>query len=86
MSISTGLLLITALAFIISMIVATIIWILGEFNSFRENGFKGQEKKSLLKIIKAEADHFRYFQRLYRTYWESGNAPTNELITFYHEQ
>lgn len=86
MSVSIGLLFITGLAFLISMIVAGIIWILSEINSLRENGFNGWQRKSVVKMIKAEIDHFNYFQKFYRTYWDNGNAPTNELIAFYHEQ
>ncbi|MGE5382952.1 MAG: hypothetical protein ACM3PX_05960 [Omnitrophica WOR_2 bacterium] len=83
--VTNGLLMITLLAFVISMLVAVIIWLLASVSSGHPVQGRG-EKAGLPETIKAEIKHFLSFQRVYRTYWYSGNAPSNELITFYHEQ
>lgn len=86
MSITEGLLIITGMTFAISMMVAAIIWLLSLYTSSREDNSSRYERKSFLRSIKSEFRYFNRFQKVYRTYWYSGAAPTNELIAFYHEQ
>lgn len=85
MSIGEGLFMISSLAFIISMLVAAIIYLLTTFNSMKEKT-EDAKSTSLRQTIMDEVKHFNSFQRLYRTYWDNGNAPTNELIAFYHDE
>lgn len=84
MTITNGLLTIVLLAFIISMLVAAIIWMLGLTNPLSSNS-SSKRRITIISFLKDEFNHFLSFQVLYRTYWYRDNAPTNELITFYHE-
>jgi len=81
-----GMLIIVGLAFVISMLVAAIIWLLSLFIANDNNQNEEQEHSSLYDRIKSELKQFESFQKLYRTYWDGKNAPTNELIAFFHEQ
>ncbi len=89
MSTTSGIALIAVLAFIISMLVAFLIRILAQLSSIGNRdttGTSGNSGTTLSERVRAEFRHFTTFQRSYRTYWDNGNAPTNELIAFYHEQ
>lgn len=81
-----GMLIIAGLAFIISMLVATIIWLLSLFIANDNNQNEEKEHSSIHDRIKSELKQFESFQKQYRTYWDGKNAPTNELIAFFHEQ
>lgn len=85
MNITNGLLIIVLLTFIISMLVATIIWLLSLSNPNSGLNRNASVKKQLINFLKDEVRHFQSFQVFYRTYWYKDNAPTNELISFYHE-
>lgn len=86
MNTTEGLMIIALLAFIISMLVATIIWLLSLFSAKDQNKHEGGNHSSFLARIRKEVKFFSSFQKLYRTYWDNANSPSNELIQFYHEQ
>jgi hypothetical protein len=86
MSISTGLAVIAALAFIISMFVALIIYALAGFSVVNQSNSANEVKHSPGSHLKIGIRNFIKFQEKYRTYWSSANVPTNELIDFYYEQ
>lgn len=82
----TGLLIITGLAFIISLLVACIIWFMSLFSTKTEVVMTGiRNHTPLTRYLILEWKNFNSFQKLYRTYWRSENATTNELIDFYYE-
>lgn len=85
MELTQGLLLIAALAFAISMLVSSLIFLLGLFNSTSNDSSSGVSL-SIFKRIGNEIDQFNRIQKTYRLYWRNKNVPTNELIIFYHEQ
>lgn len=85
MELTQGLIIIVALAFAISMLVSSLIFLLGLFNSTSNDSSSG-ESLSIFKRIGNEIDQFNRIQKIYRLYWRNKNVPTNELIIFYHEQ
>lgn len=87
MSAFTGLLIISGLAFLISMLVACIIWVLSLFTTQNEMLLTGIEKPTPnSNYLLLEWQHFKSFQKHYRTYWHNKNVVSNELIDFYCEQ
>lgn len=86
MNIYEGLFIIAGMAFLISMFVALIIWVLSLFTTPNEMALSGIRKPApLSRHLMLEWQHFSSFQKHYRTYWHSRNASSNELIDFYHE-
>jgi len=86
MSIFAGLLIIAGMTFVISMLVAFIFWALSLLTAPKEMVLTGVKKPApFARHLMVEWQHFRSFQKHYRTYWHNENAASNELIDFYHE-